>query len=128
LKILIADDQRHTRNGLRVLLRAAMPQPEIWEAADGKAAQELAEEHQPDLVLMDIRMPGMDGLAATRGIRARCPRVKILVVSLHESRSADAIAAGADGFVGKSQSPEVLLARVAEMLAGKVSRPCDCLP
>jgi DNA-binding NarL/FixJ family response regulator len=125
LKILIADDQRHTRNGLKVLLRAAMPRPEIWEAVDGREALELAEEHRPDLVLMDIRMPGMDGLAATRGIRARCPQVKILVLSLHESRSADAFAAGADGFVGKGESPEVLLARVTEILAGRVSRSYD---
>jgi DNA-binding NarL/FixJ family response regulator len=115
LKIIIADDQKHARSGLRALLRASMAQPEIWEAANGREAQELAEEHRPDLVLMDIKMPEVDGLAATRWIKARLPRVKILVLSLQGSSSAEAMAAGADAFASKCESPETLLARVAEL-------------
>jgi DNA-binding LytR/AlgR family response regulator len=88
LKILIADDQKHARSGLKALLSASMPQPEIWEAAHGRVAQHLATEMRPDLVLMDIRMPEVDGLAA---------------------------AAGADGFVSKGEGPETLLARMAEL-------------
>lgn len=124
VKILIADDQKHARNGLKALLRVSLPHPEIWEAANGRQAQELAEEHGPDLVLMDVRMPEVDGLAATRWIRARVPRAKILVLSLDETLREEALAAGADGFVSKGESPETLLARVAE-LAGRAPRSYD---
>ena len=125
LKILIADDQKHARSGLMALLRASMANPEIWEATNGREAQELAAEHRPDLVLMDIRMPEVDGLAATRWIKARVPMVKILVLSLQGSGSAEARAAGADGFVSKCETPETLLARIAEILAGSTARSYD---
>ena len=125
MKILIADDQKHARNGLKALLRVSMPHPEIWEATNGREAQDLAGEHGPDLVLMDVRMPEVDGLAATRWIRARLPQAKILVLSLDESLANEALAAGADGFVSKGESPEALLARVAEILAGRAPRTYD---
>lgn len=115
MKILIADHQKHARSGLKALLRAAMSQPEIWEAANGREAQQLAQERRPDLVLMDIRMPEVDGLAATRWIKSNFPQVKILVLSLQGDRSAEALAAGADGFVSKCESPQTLLDRVAEL-------------
>jgi DNA-binding NarL/FixJ family response regulator len=125
LKILIADDQKHARSGLQALLRASMANPEIWEATNGREAQELAAEHRPDLVLMDIRMPEVDGLAATRWIKARVPMVKILVLSLQESSSAEARAAGADGFVSKCETPGTLLAHIAQILAGSTARSYD---
>jgi DNA-binding NarL/FixJ family response regulator len=125
LKILIADDQKHARSALRALLRASMANPEIREATNGREAQELAVEHRPDLVLMDIRMPEVDGLAATRWIKARVPLVKILVLSLQESSSAEALAAGADGFVSKCGTPEALLAHIAKILAGSTARSYD---
>ncbi len=121
LKILIADDQKHARSGLKALLSASMAQAEIWEAANGREAQELAVARRPDLVLMDIRMPEVDGLAATRWIKAHLPQVKILVLSLQEGLAAEALAAGADGFVSKCESPETLIARVEEL--GFVTRP-----
>jgi DNA-binding NarL/FixJ family response regulator len=123
--ILIADDQKHARNGLKALLRVSMGQLEIWEAANGREAQELAEEHRPDLVVMDIRMPEVDGLAATRWIKERIPRTKVLVLSLDETLHDQALAAGADGFVSKNESPDTLLARVAEILAGRAPRSYD---
>jgi DNA-binding NarL/FixJ family response regulator len=125
LKILIADDQKHARSGLRALLRASMVNPEIREATNGREAQELAVEHRPDLVLMDIRMPEVDGLAATRWIKARVPLVKILVLSLQESSSGEALAAGADAFVSKCGTPEALLACITEILAGSTARSYD---
>ena len=79
LKIIIADDQKHTRSGLRALLLASLPQSQIWEAADGREADRLAREVAPHLILMDIRMPVMDGLAATRRIKERQPEIKVLV-------------------------------------------------
>jgi DNA-binding NarL/FixJ family response regulator len=115
LKILIADDQKHARNGLKALLSASMHQPEIWEAANGLEAQHIAEEVRPDLVLMDVRMPEVDGLAATRWIKTRFPAIKVLVISLHTGSAEEARKAGADGFVSKCESPEILLGAVAAL-------------
>ncbi len=115
LRILIADDQKHTRSGLKALLGASMPQPEIWEASNGREAERLADEVRPDLVLMDVRMPEHDGLAATRWIKARYPGIKILVLSLHAESAREAKAAGADAFVSKGEGPETLLGAVAAL-------------
>ena len=115
MRILIADDQKHARNGLKALLSASMSQPEIWEAANGLEAERIAEEVHPDLVLMDVRMPEVDGLAATRWIKSRFPTVKILVLSLHAGSEQPAREAGADGFVSKCESPETLLGAIAAL-------------
>jgi DNA-binding NarL/FixJ family response regulator len=115
VRILIADDQRHTRSGLRALISATLPHPEIREAADGLEAERLCEEFQPDLVLMDVRMPGEDGLAATRWIKARLPRTRVLVLSVRAESRDDALAAGADGFACKCDTPGSLLAQLREL-------------
>jgi DNA-binding NarL/FixJ family response regulator len=125
LRILIADDQKHARNGLKALLCASMPHPEIWEATNGLEAERLAEEVRPDLVLMDVRMPELDGLAATRWIKSRLPTVKVLVLSLHAASARDAMAAGADAFVSKCESPQSLLGAVAALgFPPKPGEPC----
>jgi DNA-binding NarL/FixJ family response regulator len=126
LRILIADDQKHARNGLKALLCASMPQPEIWEAANGLEAERLAEEVRPDLVLMDVRMPELDGLSATRWIKSHFPQVKVLVLSLHEGSAQEAKEAGADGFVSKCESPQNLLGAVAALgFPPKPLEPCS---
>jgi two-component system, NarL family, invasion response regulator UvrY len=116
VRILIADDQRRTRKSLKALLAASLPQTEIWEAAGGAEALKLARDVHPHLVLMDIRMPGIDGLDATRGIKSRWPEIKVLVLSLYESRQEEALAAGADLFVSKGESPERLLSALSSLL------------
>ncbi len=113
MRIIIADDQRHARSGLRALLCASLDRPEILEAGNGAEAVRLADEELPDAVLLDVRMPELDGLAAARLIRERHPRVRIIVLSLHAGHEAAALAAGADAFVGKGESPEKLLALLA---------------
>jgi DNA-binding NarL/FixJ family response regulator len=123
LRILIADDQRHARNGLRALLSASMQKPEIWEAATGLEAERLAEEVRPHLILMDIRMPEMDGLEATRRIKSRQPTVKILVLSLHGCCAEEAMTAGADAFVGKGEGPERLLGAVSALVPKEPDPP-----
>lgn len=115
VRIIIADDQKHTRNGLKAVLSACLKGPEIWEATTGLEAERLADEVHPHLILMDIRMPGLDGLSATRRIKSRHPEIKILVLSLRHEGSQEAKAAGADAFVSKGESPERLLAAVAEL-------------
>ena len=116
MRILIADDQKRTRQSLKALLAASLPETEIWEAADGAEALRLAEDVRPGLVVMDIRMPGVDGLTATRGIKSRWPEVKVLVLSLYLDYAQEARAAGADLFVSKGESPERLLWAVSPML------------
>ena len=116
MRILIADDQQRTRKSLKALLSTSLPATEIWEAANGAEALRLAEDIHPQLVLMDIRMPEIDGLDATRGIKSRWPEIKVLVLSLYEGRQEEARAAGADLFVSKGESPERLLRALSSLL------------
>ena len=118
MRIIIADDQKNTRNGLKALLSASIPRAEIWEAANGRQAERLAEEVRPQLILMDIRMPELDGLAATRLIKSRQPEIKVLVLSLHSCCAEEAHAAGADAFVSKGDSPDRLIGMVTSLTAG----------
>lgn len=109
MRIIIADDQRHARSGLRALLSASLPAPMIWEAGTGVEAERLAGEVDPDVILMDVRMPEMGGVDATRRIKSRFPGIRIIMISLDASSGAAAMAAGADGFVAKSEDPARLL-------------------
>ena len=116
MRILIADDQKRTRQSLRALLSASLPETEMWEAADGEEALRLVEETRPQLVVMDILMPGLDGLAATRQLKSRWPEIKVLVLSMYRDRQEEALAAGADLFVAKGESPEYLLSALSSLL------------
>jgi DNA-binding NarL/FixJ family response regulator len=120
MQILIVDDQTRARQSLKALL-AIWPQvKEIREAANGQEALHLIEESRPDVVLMDARMPEMDGLEATRLIKARWPQVKVIVLSMYADYTADALAAGADAFVSKGEPPERLLATLTTVITKKV--------
>jgi DNA-binding NarL/FixJ family response regulator len=116
VRIVIADDQKRTRQSLKALLSTSLPETEIWEAANGAEALRLAEDIHPQLVVMDIRMPEIDGLAATRGIKSRWPEIKILVLSMYQSQQEEARAAGADLFVSKGESPERLVCALSSLL------------
>jgi DNA-binding NarL/FixJ family response regulator len=110
-RVLVADDRPHARKGLRAVL-ALQPEIEIvGEAADGREAARLVETSRPDVVLMDARMPVMDGVAATRLIKARWPEIRVVVLTIHAACRADALAAGADAFVIKGcPAPDLLRA------------------
>ncbi len=105
-QILIVDDQLRARQGLRALLSTWPPACEIREAEDGHKALSLVEKQKPDMVLLDVRMPNMDGLQAIRPIKARCPQVKVIVLTLCDEYEAEARAAGADAFVSKSEAAD----------------------
>ena len=116
MRIVIADDQKRTRQSLKALLSTSLPDTEIWEAANGVEALRLAEETHPQVVVMDIRMPEVDGISATREIKSRWPGIKVLVLSMYPDRQEEATAAGADLFVGKGESPERLLCALSSLL------------
>jgi YesN/AraC family two-component response regulator len=93
---------------------------EIREAANGREALRLVEELQPDLVLMDVRMPEVDGLQATAAIKAHWSHVKVIVLSMYLEHRDEALAAGADAFVGKGEAAERLLDLLSALTQGEV--------
>jgi DNA-binding NarL/FixJ family response regulator len=116
--VLIADDQHRARQSLRALLSTLPPAGEVFEAVSGREALRVAEESRPGLVLMDARMPEMDGLQATLQLKARWPLVKVVVLSMYGDYEAEALAAGADAFVGKGEPPDRLLGVLTALVAG----------
>jgi DNA-binding NarL/FixJ family response regulator len=116
MRVVIADDQLQARRSLKALLSTALPDAEFHEAANGADALRLAGDLHPQLVVMDIRMPDVDGITATREIKSRWPGTRVLVLSLYPNRQEEARAAGADLFVGKGEPPERLLSAVASLL------------
>jgi DNA-binding NarL/FixJ family response regulator len=113
-RVLIADDRPRSRSGLRAVL-ALRPEIEIvGEAADGQEALRLVEEHRPDVVLMDARMPVLDGVVATRLIKEEWPEVRVVVLTIDASCRADALAAGADVFLVKGCTAQELLEAILD--------------
>jgi len=108
LRILIVDNQVRARTSMKALLDAWYEFEEVREAANGIEAVQLAEEFQPDVILMDGRMPGINGFDATRLIKARWPQIKIILLSMYPEFKEEALSAGADSFVSKSDPPEIL--------------------
>jgi len=118
-RVLVVDDHTVIRRGIQNILRA-WPEWEIsGEASSGEEAIELTKALQPDIVLMDISMPGMGGLEATKLIRKICPQAKILLLTLHDSPewAETALRAGARGYVLKSDSEGELL-KALKVVAG----------
>jgi DNA-binding NarL/FixJ family response regulator len=122
IRLLIADDAARSRDGLRALLDTLrlrrwsdtpLEYPRevevVAEAADGREAVQMVEQFRPDVVLMDARMPVMDGLEATRLIKDRWPEVKLVVLTMYRTFRTEALAAGADAFLVKGCPPEHLL-------------------
>jgi DNA-binding NarL/FixJ family response regulator len=122
IRIVLADDQALVRGGFRALLDAEDDLEVVGEAADGEEAVTLATELQPDLVMMDIRMPGVDGLEATRRIvadeRGESVRVVILTTFGLDEYVFEAIRAGASGFLVKDTEPDELVHAVRVVAAG----------
>jgi DNA-binding NarL/FixJ family response regulator len=121
IRVLIADDQALVRAGFRALLDAEDDIEVVGEAADGAAAVNLAVEHVPDVVLMDVRMPELDGIEATRRIVAdpRLSDVRIVILTTYETDEYvfEGLRGGASGFLVKDTSPTELL-RAVRVVAG----------
>ena len=103
MRVLIADDHPLMRAGIRCLLEKTMDHPEIFEATDGREAIEIAETVRPDIVLMDITMPGLNGIDATRRFASMLPSCKVIMLSMHnhEERMTQSLRAGARGYLVK---------------------------
>jgi DNA-binding NarL/FixJ family response regulator len=119
VQVLIVDDQPRARKSLMALLSTWPVPQKVREVANGQEALLLMEEGQPDVVLMDICMPGMDGLQATRLVKARWPQVKVVVLTLYCEYEAEAMAAGADAFVAKGEPADCLLATLSAVTASR---------
>jgi len=113
VRILIVDDQLRARQGLKALLATWPQAQEVREAALWCDALRLIQDSPPNVVLMDVRMPQVDGLQVTRLIKAGWPQIKVIVLTLYAEYAADALAAGADAFVCKGEPPEKLLNTLA---------------
>ncbi len=115
LQILIVDDQPRARHGLMALLSTLPQVGRLHEAENGRQAVDFVENSTPDVVLMDVRMPVMDGLLATGRIKAHWPQVKVILLSMYAEYEVDAITFGADAFVCKGDAPAKLLATLASL-------------
>jgi DNA-binding NarL/FixJ family response regulator len=120
IRVLVADDQSMVRAGFRMLLSGEDDIEVVAEAANGREAITSAAAHRPDVVLMDIRMPEMDGLEATRRILTAEPSARVLVLTTFDLDEYvyEALTAGASGFVLKDDPPERLLQAIRTVAAG----------
>jgi DNA-binding NarL/FixJ family response regulator len=116
IRVLIVDGRPSVRQGLRMQLLLEPDLEVIGEAASGEEALALVPQVQPDVVLMDVKMPGMDGIPATRGVRAIRPQSTIVLLSLYDDArlKAEAQAAGAAAFVGKQEDIALLLTAIRQ--------------
>ncbi|WUJ69606.1 response regulator transcription factor [Kribbella soli] len=120
IRVLIADDHAIVRTGLSQLLGTADDIELVGAAGDGAEAATMAAELRPDVVLMDLSMPGTDGISATERIVAASPEVHVLVLTSFsdQARILDALQAGAEGYLLKHSEPEVILAGIREIVSG----------
>lgn len=121
MKIIICDDQDIVRDGLELLLKLEPDIEIVGIASDGAEAVEMTEREKPDLVLMDLKMPVMNGVDATRAIKSQCPGVKVLVLTTYGSDDwvFDAIRAGASGYLLKDSPREEVLKAIRGTAEGK---------
>lgn len=123
IRVLLADDHKIVREGLAGLLREHPGIRIVGEASDGQSAIELCQQLQPDVVIMDISMPGLSGIEATRRIRAQCPGVEVIGLSMHEKADVAAAMrdAGAAGYFRKDEPSDGLIAAILQRAAASPS-------
>jgi DNA-binding NarL/FixJ family response regulator len=109
LRIVVADDQPRAREGLIALLTTCQDLEVIGAAENGCQAIQIMDDNPPDIALIDVRMPEMDGLVATRLIKKLYPNIRVVLISIHSNHRTDAFEAGADDFLIKGCPPEKLL-------------------
>lgn len=120
IKVVLVDDHPVVREGLRTILSTAPDIEVVAEASDGLEAIEKANEHQPQVVLMDIRMPNMDGIEATRRIKSQTPSASVIVLTIYDNDAyvVDAVRAGAGGYLLKDASKDLLIHTIRAVNSG----------
>lgn len=114
IRVALVDDQAIVRSGLRMILEAQPDIEVVGEAGDGQAGVQLVEQLTPDVVLMDVRMPVLDGISATRALVARDPDVRVLILTTYaaDENIYEALRVGAAGFFAKTDEPDQIVAAV----------------
>jgi DNA-binding NarL/FixJ family response regulator len=122
LRVLLADDHEVVRDGLRLLIDSQDDMCVVGEAANGKQALSRAQELKPDVVVMDLSMPEMNGLQATMQLRARSPELKVVALTAHEDESylSQLCKAGASGYVLKRSAGDELIRAITAVARGEV--------
>lgn len=122
LRVFLADDHAVVREGLKALINGQPGMEVVGEAADGRTACVRAAELRPDVVVMDVSMPDMNGVQATRELRSVCPEIRVLALTVHEDRSylRELLEAGASGYVLKRAAAEDLVYAVQVVARGEV--------
>lgn len=123
VRVLIADDHPCSRKGLRALLATSSEIEVVAEATNGREAVQLAEKYQPDVVLLDARMPVMNGLEVTRRIKDRWPGIKIVLLTMYKNYLSEALAAGADTYLVKGGPIDKIWEAVFALPASTQSAP-----
>ncbi len=120
IKVLLADDHSIVREGLRRIIEESEDIEVIAEADDGRAAIQLAQEKQPDIAVVDISMPGLDGLEVVSQLKVYRPELPIIILTMHEEEQyvVRAIEAGAMGYVTKRSAPEQLVKAIRQVMGG----------
>jgi two-component system, NarL family, response regulator NreC len=121
IRILLADDHAVVRDGVRALLEKQSDMAVVAEAADGREAAQMAEEHRPDVVVMDIGMPNLNGIDATRRILTAHPRVAVVILSMHQDESyvLRSLRAGAKGYLLKDSLRSDVLDAIRAVAQGR---------
>jgi DNA-binding NarL/FixJ family response regulator len=121
VRVLIADDHGIVRSGIRLLLERQPDIEVVGEAADGAEALALAIGERPELAILDVKMPKLTGLQATREIKAQAPEISVLILSMHDDERYlfEALKAGASGYVLKAQADTDLLAAIRAVQRGE---------
>jgi two-component system response regulator DegU len=122
-RVVIADDHDFVRSGVKAMLLGEPGLEIVGEAADGQEAFDLCARQRPDLVLMDVRMPQMDGLTATRSIKTSFPEISVLILTMHENEDylLEAVKAGAAGYVLKDAPQKEFITAVRKVLEGETT-------
>ncbi len=125
VRVVVVDDHPLLRDSIRFLLHGAVDMEWVGEARDGGEAVELVARTLPDVVLMDLSMPGVDGLSATRSIVGACPATQVLVLtsSIDPARVRHSLGAGAAGVLTKDGDPSTILTGIRRLVGGRLTGP-----